>query len=264
MYLSLAYFLKYGRFVEDHDHPNIWALRDFSNYNELYNFSTHVLSPYEECNCYRHKIPGTKGISKEGTIENRYFADPERNNYITYIQMFGSYPPHGHWTPAEVHSSKHVKPNFTYPLSPFVWRYDWGGLIREYLAKLEHKPQYLVFNEGLWVEHELRNAAVRQSIKDALDETGIIGIYKTTTLPHFNTANSLMKIPASVVCNRHDKAMCDIMDGRCLDLSWTKYLGREHKWDRSHFTPHVNKVMVLQFLEMYNSLLVEKQEQKQN
>ena len=189
-------------------------------------------------------------IDKEETIENRYFADPERNNYATFIEIFGGYSPHGHWHPQDAYKP-HELDFDKLQNDPFVWRHDWPGLIRNYINKLEPKPEFLVFNEGLWIEHELGNEEIQQSIKDALEETGIIGIYKTTTLPNINSG--LAKRSAGVVFNRHDDAVCEKI-GICLDFSWTKDLGDEHYWDGVHFKPHVNRGMNMELLDMLQKL----------
>jgi hypothetical protein len=256
MYLDFVYFLKNNRWVQDEDYPNILNAKHFPSWNDHYEASNIALRPNEQCDCFRNNPKNSSAINKEETIENRYFSDPERNNYATFIEVFGGYKAHGHWHPEDVY--KQHKLNFG-EQDPFVWRYDWPGLIRNYLAKLEPKPEYLVFNEGLWIEHELGDPEVRQSIKDALDDTGIIGIYKTTTLPNINSG--LAKRSAGVVFNRHDQAMCDLI-GLYLDFTWTKDLGDEHYWDGVHFKPHVNRGMNVELMDFLKNLKQRNQRQK--
>lgn len=257
MYLDLVYYLHTNQWVADSDAPNILNAKQFPSWNDHYYASNMALRPNEECDCFRNNPSNGTAIDKEETIENRYYRDIERNNHVTFIEVFGGYSAHGHWKPNNIFLDKnqqqHREMDFDKLQSdPFVWRYDWPGLIREYLNNLEPKPDYLVFNEGLWIEHELNDAEVRHSIKDALDDTGITGIYKTTTLPNINSG--LAKRSAGIVFNRHDDAMCELI-GNVLDLTWTKDLGDEHYWDGVHFKPHVNRGMnkeLLDFLQHMN------------
>jgi hypothetical protein len=253
MYLDLVYFLLHNKWIQDDDYPNILNAKHYPSWNAHYNASNMALSPNEECDCFRNNPENSSHIDKEETIENRYFADPERNNYATFIEVFGGYQAHGHLMPQDAfqqHQNKEL--DFGKLLTdPFVWRHDWPGLIRDYLNKMTPKPDYLVFNEGLWIEHELGNEQVRISIKNALTDTGIIGIYKTTTLPNINSG--LAKRSAGVVFNRHDDAMCELI-GNYLDFSWTKELGNEHYWDGVHFKPHVNRGMNMELLDFLQKL----------
>ena len=261
MYLDLVYYLQTNQWVADNDAPNILNAKHFPSWNDHYEASNEALRPNEECDCFRNNPSNGTAIDKEETIENRYYRDLERNNYVTFIQVFGGYPAHGHWRPHEIfldHNNDNQKQQQHREMDfeklqrdPFVWRYDWPGLIREYLNQLEPKPEYLVFNEGLWIEHELNDADVRQSIQDALDDTGIIGIYKTTTLPNINSG--LAKRSAGVVFNRHDDAMSELI-GNVLDFTWTKDLGDEHYWDGVHFKPHVNRGMNMELLDFLQRL----------
>lgn len=255
MYLDFVYYLKTNQWVHDEEYPNILNAKHFPSWNDHYNASMLALAPHEECDCFRNNPKNSSHIDKEETIENRYFSDPERNNYATFIEIFGGYPPHGHWQPEEVYK-KHVLDFEQLQTDPFVWKYDWPALIRKYLSKLDPRPDYLVFNEGLWIEHELGDEDVRQSIKDALDDTGIIGIYKTTTLPNINSG--LAKRSAGVVFNRHDDVMCDMFENY-LDLTWTKDLGDEHYWDGVHFKPHVNRGMNMELLDKLQKLRAKKE-----
>lgn len=245
MYLDLVYFLKHNRWVQDDEYPNILNAKHFPSWNDHYNFSNAALAPNEQCDCFRNNPKNSSHIDKEETIENRYYSDPELNNYATFIEIFGGTAPHGHWLARDAHKP-HVLDFEKLQNDPFVWRQDWPGLIRNYLNKLTPKPDFLVFNEGLWIEHELGNVDVQQSIKDALEDTGIIGIYKTTTLPNINSG--LAKRSAGVVFNRHDAAMCEMIENY-LDFSWTKDLGDEHYWDGVHFKPHVNRGMNMELLD---------------
>jgi hypothetical protein len=79
MYLSLAAYLRTDRWITKNDVPNIVEEKQFSGWNVFYNYTKNYFRPYEQCDCAR---PGYSWNS----IENRYFADPVRDNVIYYIQ----------------------------------------------------------------------------------------------------------------------------------------------------------------------------------
>jgi hypothetical protein len=123
-------------------------------------------------------------------------------------------------------------------------------VITEHIGKLDPKPEYLVFNAGIW-PHELANSTVLESIKQALRTTGIVGIYKTTTFP--NEVFDPATFQKTKLC--HDADVCESMQNRCLDMSWTMNLtGSKNYWDRFHFRSHVYTPMNLQFLKLLDNL----------
>lgn len=125
-----------------------------------------------------------------------------------------------------------------------LWSYDWAEAIR-YLARLPVPPKYVLLNAGLW-PHDLGNATVRESIVDALRETGLIGIYKTTTV---NRNMDFVPYTKHV----HDWEMCPLLQ-RCMNVSWTGPLkGSQHYIDPVHFRAHVNQ----QFNEQLLGILAE-------
>jgi hypothetical protein len=79
MYLSLAAYLRHGRWITKDDMPNILEEKQFSGWDVFYNYTNNYFRPYEQCDCSR---PGFSW----NAIENRYFADPARDNVLYYIQ----------------------------------------------------------------------------------------------------------------------------------------------------------------------------------
>jgi hypothetical protein len=155
---------------------------------------------------------------------------------------FGKMNTSGHWSHQKVHSKHNMSDVYIEP----EWSYNWSSLITEHISKLKPKPKYLVFNAGLW-PHDLGDAAVRDSIEQALNATGIVGIYKTTTYP-----DRFVK-PKNY--QPHDADVCKSMQNRCIDLSWTKNLsGSVHYVDAKHFRSHVNTAMNMQLLNLLNEL----------
>jgi hypothetical protein len=163
--------------------------------------------------------------------------------FLASFIRFGKMNASGHWTHQEVHSKQSMSDVYIEPR----WSYNWTALITEHISKLTPKPKYLVFNAGLW-DHDLGEAAVRDSIEQALNATNIVGIYKTTTFPRSKIANPANYKP-------HDAHVCKSMQKRCIDLSWTNNLsGSVNYVDTKHFRSHVNTAMNMQLLNLLNEL----------
>jgi hypothetical protein len=81
MFLSLAAYLRYGRWVDENERPNILEEHQFGDWNYFYNYTNNFLRPYDQCDCYRPP----RGKASRG-IENRYFNDPVGNNSIYFFQ----------------------------------------------------------------------------------------------------------------------------------------------------------------------------------
>jgi hypothetical protein len=79
MYLSLATYLRRGRWITKKDVPNILEEKQFNGWNLFYNYSKNSLQPNEQCDCFRPE-------QNVKTIENRYFTDPVQDNVLYYIQ----------------------------------------------------------------------------------------------------------------------------------------------------------------------------------
>jgi hypothetical protein len=166
-------------------------------------------------------------------------------------------PAQGHWHPYQITGL--FNDTLTRPIhtkqSPFAWSHNWHNLIVHHIAELKPKPDYLVMNAGIWM-HDLADLRVRQSIVDALDVTNITGIWKTTTTAIDNLDHNDMEPPPKVT----DAFMCELMQDRCLNMSWTEELwGLEHYWDGWHFYPHVYQRANEQLLTLLGELEKEKE-----
>jgi hypothetical protein len=82
MYLSLATYLRRGRWITKKDVPNILEEKQFNNWNYFYNYTKNYLQPHEQCDCFRPE----QAVHAIYTIENRYFIDPVQDNVLYYIQ----------------------------------------------------------------------------------------------------------------------------------------------------------------------------------
>jgi len=238
-YVSLALYLHTGRWPSNEDKPTMMLYKEFKGWHAYFQASREALSPFEQCNCNRVMNGNLPDMEK--SYENRYYL--EGNHSLTYITKAGLHPAVGHWDASHVHK-KHE--NLTSSNS-LRWSYNWTGLICEYLTHLDPKPDYVVLNAGRW-GHDLNETHVQDSIINALKETGMVGIYKTTTASkHEQTEEQFAPSGA------HDAPMCDlfIANGHfCLHMNWTLGLSKREYFDTLHLRPNANKVTNLRLLEL--------------
>jgi hypothetical protein len=279
MYLRLAHYLRWGYWETNETIPSIVVEKQHGSWNAFYNNSKLKLSPFEECDCWRNT---TNSTNFTHMYENRYYWDPKKNNSLIYIQKLGNFSAKGHWDPLDVHWEHKLD----YDFDPnFAWNYQksWAHIIVHHLAKLPQKPQYLIFNAGLWPDHGLNSSDTIQSIIDALKENDIIGIYRTTTLKRGNRKDPppsrqrsgsrrddvkhevKQGLVGTSVKNRiaphsnkrqspyadHDEHLCSTMQ-YCLDVSWIEHTPYNLYWDTMHFYSSVYTEMNLQLLSMLN------------
>jgi hypothetical protein len=175
------------------------------------------------------------------TNENRYYRD-EQGNHVTYLCKFKNTPVNGHWAPQDVYDGPIAleQDHFT----PYSYRYNWSGAIEHLLGNMNPKPDFVVFNSGLHLGHDMGDSDVQQSIIRALNKTGITGIYKTTTHTKPEHVNGKMKYN-----RQHDHELCHLI-GHCLNMSWTLGVPPNHynRKDKLHYDYKVNKLMNDQLL----------------
>jgi len=239
-YISLVYFLKYGRWIDDRETPGLLNRLYFNDWASWVNYSSFVLQPQEHCDCYRKGYLNASVDWRITTNENRFYRD-DRGNHVTLLVKFGKYPLNGHWRPKEVFSGPMMLGD---DFIPYNFHYNWSETIRDFVGQLDPRPDYIVFNAGLH-PHDLAEKEVQQSIVQALNDTGINGIYKTTTLPR-KSKRSIKKFLNSDHA-KHDAEMCRLV-GHCFNLSWTFSIRRKHYLDNSHYTSEVNTIMNKQLL----------------
>lgn len=235
-YISLAYYLKTGKWIPTEETPSLLNQKDFKSWNDYLNYTNAVLQPQEQCDCIRSNGGGYGRI-----CENRYFADPTRNNYITFITKFGQAGAHGHWPAPDMSITLENSNalNMSAGFIPYTWdNYNWSQVIVEHIAKLQPKPEFLVINAGLHV-HNLGEEKTRESILQALNDTGITGIYKTTSKTQELTRTSRFSR------GRHDKGLCGKVFRNCINLDWTgDLIGPHHYSDDVHFKSPGNGILV--------------------
>jgi hypothetical protein len=135
--------------------------------------------------------------------------------------------------------------DFSHGNFKYIWEYDWADTIRYHIAKLEPKPRYLIFNAGIW-PHDLTDAEVVREIRQALDDTGMVGIYKTTTASRgANIAGNNL--------SPYEQHACKIFQ-YCLNLSWTEDVPYDQYWDRLHFVARPYNRMNEQLLDLLKEI----------
>ena len=129
---------------------------------------------------------------------------------------------------------------------PYVWSGNWTVVIRDHLGRMVPKPDYVVFNAGLW-PHDLNNdTGVLEEIRQALDDSDMMGIYKTTTKVLSDNTTTL---------EDHDVRGCQILH-YCLNIGWTGEITDPNMYlpDGKHFKTPIYQQMNVQLLEMLASI----------
>lgn len=282
-YLSLAYFLRYGRWLEpatseapDHlvnAHSFHHPLHPHQDWNEFFLRSNRLLYPMEACDCLR-----SVNVSAL-EMERRYFYDPERNNRLAYINLFG-HETHGSWgvygrfpipkggifTPDFV--KRWVRPapvGFYKGLSKdeqdrltvdtlkqshdLAWEYgSWGDVIRYHVGKLgfsslANSTPVVLLNAGLHDNLFLRNATLRRDVRSALKEVGMKGVWKTTTFSKQDVESPNVDSPYLQDRIETDKAMCKSLHQSCFNISWTRQISPSLFLDNFHVLEPVYRIL---------------------
>jgi hypothetical protein len=233
MYLSLANYFRWGVFECDNYTPSIVREKDHGTWHNFYLYTKEKLSPYEQCDCWKRE-----GL-REPWCENRYYWDPILNNSLTMIAKAGSFPTIGHLNGTDVLLEHGIDSG---DFKEVLWNYgeNWADIITHHLAKLPQKPDYIIFNAGIWPNHGLESEIMQDAILQALEETSIVGIYKTTTRGVGGQGH---------LHDAHDANLCRKAD-YCLDLSWTAQVPAALYWDSYHFLSSVYNQMNVQLLDL--------------
>lgn len=261
-YLSLAYFLRWGHWYD----PSILTphLVQASSFESLFHNQTwgqhswetnRMLYPLEICDCYR-KSPGQLQVNK--VASNRYFYDPQLDNFVTYMDAKGHKGSlHGRITAYNVTKlltkqrqqtdGTMLSAPFDSLQRPFAWVHtSWSEAIQQYVAQLDPKPTHVVMNAGLWPNNFLYQPILAEDIVQELDSINAKGIWKTTSYGKGGTV-LYESIPNT------DQLMCAKLRG-CWDLSWTKGIADSWYWDDKHFYEPVYRIMNEDFLEQMGFL----------
>jgi hypothetical protein len=242
--LSLLYFLRTGNWTDVSDpHAKLFDSHQYESWDVWMADSIDFMQPHGRCDCYRggdYNTSAASGSWWDMINENRYYRDEQSGNCITFLSKFGQSPINGHWAPRDVYNGPMAldQNHFT----PYSYRYNWSEAIEYLLAELVPKPDFVVLNAGLHHTHDLGWKHVRQSIQRALNKTGIVGIYKTTTYTEFEARTKKMTRD-----RLHDHYMCRLL-GHCVNMSWTLNVSSHRFIDKLHFVPPVYNRMNQQLL----------------
>ena len=241
-YLSLVHYAHTGSWPEERVNHDISNEKTFHSWNDFYNYSTSLFDTKLKCDCFH-----PENTFYEQIVENRYYRDTTKNLYLTFIQKFGDIHAKGYLNARDVYNAT-IPPYTNYTNQALAWEYNWVETIRDHIAKLHPKPDYLVLNAGLWANH-FHNFSELQTIRQALDDANIVGIFRTTTRgsKYFNASLS-----------GSDQLACQVFQ-YCLDI--TAYTASLHQtyyernyWDANHFAAHVNKKLNEMFLHFLTNL----------
>ena len=203
-----------------------------------------VFKGKESCDCYR--INAKEYLT--AVREVRYYANNETNNFVSFFPRWGNRGTRGMFSPHDVlqqqgnqsYLNKEVDP------SKFRWNYNWTSIIRNYISNMEPKPQYFLFNSGIWGNQYLTKP-ILLAIREALLEHQIVGIYKTTTRKKDQRGVKALAW--------YELFACELFP--CLGTQWTADLNQNDYWDNLHFYGRVYRRMNLQLfglLEILTSL----------
>lgn len=297
-YLSLAYWLRHGRWFDPSIYPknlvNAHSFRDSSrpenDWNEFFQQSNNMLQPNELCDCIRRS-------HEEVAVERRYFRDDIRDNTLVYINVSGENTPgheglYGRVDPSRVFSQSKTPQEGHHLLRSGLlaeneigneWEYaNWGELIRHHVGALNLGPSAVaILNAGLH-EHRFHDSLRTVSLKEALEDASIKGVWKTTTFAKDQVLSMIIKEQAersmtksfsalywkSSTANQKEKEnkeenkmtlidqeMCFLMDD-CFDLSWMIDLNPDLYYDNLHFNEPVYRILNEELLTQLNLLPV--------
>ena len=250
-YMSFVYFLKYKKWLIPNSMDSeqmIWH----SNWHEYFRKTKELMSPEEECDCYRPGTNNSRTNKSDYDVinENRYYLDRDSNTSVTYLQKYGSSLSFkSMWNITDVHNPHPLA--FDEPELPKeIYIYaskNWTEHIHNFVSKLEPKPKYFVFNEGIWLGMTLKEdelyysrPEVRMGIIKAISDNGMISVYKTTTKP---------KGYAGLRREEYEDHFCELADF-CLDLSWTEKIPDGDYKDNFHYNEPWYRFMNLQMMEL--------------
>jgi hypothetical protein len=147
----------------------------WGSWKTFYLHSSASFEGRELCDCFRPEGPWNPDFEMR-TEENRFFSEPDLNLSVSYLQVFGGFPMHGHFpgqcrgvaggplqcsvanmTKAALAAAAHVLTSKEYDNNPFLDThefFDWHGDLATVLEHVVPNLQVdtLVLNSGLWGE----------------------------------------------------------------------------------------------------------------
>ena len=267
-YLSLAYFLRHGRWWDSPANApnNLMNAHSFhhpahpsEDWNEFLLQSNRMLYPLEACDCERSVN------SSDIVLERRYFFDETNNNKLVYINLNGN-ETHGSWgfygrfLPQDVFRDfdKMVKMPVAFDTDRhrrFAWEYStWGDVIREHVGNLGLRSSTtILLNAGhhrnSFGGNSTNARKSRVDVVKSLKAINMQGTWKTTTFARSELQNSTS--PPRV--RPTDRRMCKLI-GQCFNLSWTAKVKPELYFDELHLLEPVYRSLNEELLEKVGAL----------
>jgi hypothetical protein len=241
-YLSFVYSLRHCHEVSMFSKPFI-AMHNWGNWKEMFLGTSGLLSPHEQCNCFRDD----RGFVEGKVFTNRYYHDHSRDVRATYLN-FG-------WNFEYCQGRTQFETRFDSDQS-VVWKYSLPDTIANILGNYEHKPDVLLLNAGFF-PNQFHDSTYAESVLAAVKYVqGLRLVWKTTnygladkTIPRLN--NRLL-VGGPVNFFEVDSKMCGYSEVQCLNLSWTKLLPAQAwgRWgDGYHFVSFVYSWINRQFMQ---------------
>ena len=242
-YISLVYYMRHGRWIDPKEIPNMTQEKQHATWHNFYKFTMNKLHPNEQCDCFRpegHKMPLMN--------ENRFYWDPIRNNSISFFQKFGhKFPFKSNWNYTDV-NKPHELLTREDQVNPTIETNEWNEFISKFVANLNPKPTFFVYNEGIHPHRDFMNKKTMRQILRALRESGMIGVYKTTTkYKYHNITNN--RIDETNLIRDYEMDFCKKSD-LCADSSWSWKVPLDYYSDYAHFHEPVYSWMNVQLLDL--------------
>lgn len=264
-YLSLAHFLKHGRWPDPRESPTLVYSHSYHHprlgeldWAEFYYQTNRLLQPNEICDCQRHV---------NFKLERRYFYDVERNNTVVYINLNGNEPTDvklpgyyfGSYDPAQILSNfstileSSAPPSRAFRQKRLIeWQYtSWQDVLRHHVGALNmpgRNGPTVFLNAGLH-PHALHPGDFANLTSDSHPRMHLV--WKTTTYSKRVVADTAdttdRERDARRAIDENDQRFCREMG--CLNVSWTRTVARRHFHDAVHYREPVYRVLNEQVMD---------------
>ena len=292
-YLSLAYFLRFGRWYDTHQavtqvnylfnahsfrHPGHPTM----DWNEFFLQSNRILHPLEVCDCFRNQTI---------ILERRYFYDRQRHNKLVFINLNGNQMTQVgrlHLYGRLINASD-IFPNFANYLAleltasatnlskrKLLWDHrTWGAVLQyhvdgllstsagETVALNTSDPISVVLMNAGRHPHNFMQSSAQNDLLVALNKTAALRsakvLWKTTSLSQSEllqrTQPKQLEKPrhGTVVRSPSDDIMCGLLQG-CVDVDWLQDISPSWYVDNEHLKEPIYRIINEEFLELIQAL----------
>lgn len=245
-YLSLAYFLRYGRWFDPdiqlndlvNSHSFHHPFHPFEDWNEFFLQTNRILYPLETCDCTR---------DQHVSVERRYFKDTALNNILVYLNINGNETNEGHGHFGRLEGGlvfREFEAGLPFGVGKInfddiAWEFDrWSGIIRHHISDMQLQPALVVLNAGLH-SHDFRDVEKAQQLQQSLRDSGMKSVWKTTT---YRKSELRKDAISGATLRKTDERMCRLLDA-CFNISWTVDLHPDLYFDELHFREPVYRIL---------------------